>query len=184
MRITLEVSGPDGRDTGAETLDLREWLRGEPALRDRVGRAPTPVPEPGAMGGLGELVALLLEPGGLTVTLAAGVVAWLQTRRGSQTVTITRPDGTQVVVTSDGVRGLTPESSGDVAERVARALEAGPARPAPGPAPAPEPGPVPGPAPAPELPGDPGDAGPTDPTDRTGPTDSAGPAAPTAPDGR
>ncbi|GAA4965007.1 hypothetical protein GCM10023238_35820 [Streptomyces heliomycini] len=39
------------------------------------------------------------------MTLAAGVVAWLQTRRGSQTVTITKPDGTQVVVTSQGVRG-------------------------------------------------------------------------------
>ncbi|MFF6773724.1 hypothetical protein ACFY8W_09180 [Streptomyces sp. NPDC012637] len=127
MRITLEVTG------AGEALDLREWLRGDPELRDRVGRVPAQAPEPGAMGGLGELVALLLEPGGLTVTLAASVVAWLQTRKGSQTVTITKPDGTQVVVTSEGVRGLTPESSGELAERVAQALRA----PAPPPPPAP-----------------------------------------------
>ncbi|MFI8961202.1 hypothetical protein ACIGO8_03725 [Streptomyces sp. NPDC053493] len=133
MRITLEVTGAGG------ALELREWLRGDPELRTRVGGATTgtppeaeaePEPEPGTMGGPGEIVSLLLQPGGLTVTLAASVVAWLQTRRGTQSVTLTRPDGTQVVVTSEGVRGLTPESSGELAERVARALEA-PARPAP-----------------------------------------------------
>jgi hypothetical protein len=75
------------------------------------------------MGAFGAVIELLLQPGGLTVTLAAGVLAWLQTRRGSQTVTITKPDGTQVVVTSQGVRGLTPESSGELALEVARALE-------------------------------------------------------------
>ncbi|MEV5973947.1 hypothetical protein [Streptomyces sp. NPDC051921] len=118
MRITLQVTGP-----GDAALDLREWLRGEPGLRERVGRGPSPEPEPGAMGALGEVVPLLLEPGGLTVTLAASIVAWLQTRRGTQSVTITRPDGTQVVVTSEGVRGLTPETTGDLARRVAEALE-------------------------------------------------------------
>ncbi|KIX79887.1 hypothetical protein SF12_01500 [Streptomyces sp. MBRL 601] len=66
---------------------------------------------------------MLLQPGGLTVTLAAGVVAWLQTRRGGQTVTISRPDGTEIVVASQSVRGLTPESSGKLALEVARALD-------------------------------------------------------------
>ncbi|MGA5868725.1 effector-associated constant component EACC1 [Streptomyces cinereoruber] len=136
MRITLEVGGGggaadrdgsagDGGTAGAGALDLREWLRAEPELRGLVGRVPVPPPGRDAMGALGELVPLLLQPGGLTVTLAASVVAWLQTRRGSQTVTITRPDGTQVVVTSEGVRGLTPEASGDLAQQVARALQDG-----------------------------------------------------------
>lgn len=125
MRIILEVTGP-AEDAA---LDLREWLRGEPGLRERVGRGTSPEPEPGAMGSLGEIVPLLLEPGGLTVTLAASVIAWLQTRRGTQSVTITKPDGTQVVVTSEGVRGLTPETTGDLARRVAEALEPKPAEP-------------------------------------------------------
>ncbi|KQX58974.1 MULTISPECIES: hypothetical protein [unclassified Streptomyces] len=134
MRITLEVTGPEDPAATGAAVELRTWLRGDPALRDRVERlapappvaAPQEPEEPmEPMGGFGEIVSLLLQPGGLTVTLAAAVVAWLQTRRGSQTVTITRPDGTQVVVTSEGVRGLTPESSGELAERVARALQGG-----------------------------------------------------------
>lgn len=126
MRITLKVTGPDGASTAGGAGDLREWLRGDPELRHRVGRSPVEPPPPGTMGAIDEIVPLLLEPGGLTVTLAAAVVAWLQTRRGTQTVTITKPDGTQVVVTSEGVRGLTPETSGDLAQRVAEALAAPP----------------------------------------------------------
>ncbi|MEU1321145.1 effector-associated constant component EACC1 [Streptomyces tibetensis] len=122
MKIALEVSG-----TAEDAYALRHWLRGDPELRPAVVPLVPTSPAPGSMGAFGAVIELLLQPGGLTVTLAAGVVAWLQTRRGSQTVTITKPDGTQVVVTSQGVRGLTPESSGELALEVARALEA-PAR--------------------------------------------------------
>ncbi|MFE6100469.1 hypothetical protein ACFVQ4_10945 [Streptomyces laurentii] len=129
MKVTLEVAGPDGSAAGGATLDLRAWLRGDPALRPRIEPAPAAEPEPGAMGALVDLVTVLLQPGGLTVTLAAGVVAWLQTRRGTQTVTITRPDGTQITVASEGVRGLTPEAGGELAQQLARALEAPPRQP-------------------------------------------------------
>jgi hypothetical protein len=86
------------------------------------------------MGAVGELLPVLLAPGGVTAALAAGIVAWLQSRKGSQTVTITRSDGTVVTVESQGVRGLTPGSSGDVVQRIVDALEAGQTigRPGPG----------------------------------------------------
>lgn len=118
MEIALEVSG-----TAADAYELRQWLRDDPELRPAVVPLVPASPAPGSMGAIGTIIELLLQPGGLTVTLAAGVVAWLQTRRGTQTVTITKPDGTQVVVTSEGVRGLTPQSSGELAQQVARALE-------------------------------------------------------------
>ncbi|MFD9391168.1 hypothetical protein ACFWBB_10685 [Streptomyces sp. NPDC060000] len=118
MEIALEVGG-----TAEDAYDLRQWLRGDPELRPAVVRLVPASLAPGSMGAFGAVIELLLQPGGLTVTLAAGVVAWLQTRCGTQTVTITKPDGTQVVVTSQGVRGLTPESSGELALEVARALE-------------------------------------------------------------
>ncbi|MFE4049406.1 hypothetical protein [Streptomyces sp. YIM B13518] len=118
MHIALEVGG-----TSEDAHELRQWLRGDPELRPAVVPLVPASPAPGSMGAFGSVIELLLQPGGLTVTLAAGLVAWLQTRRGSQTVTITKPDGTQVVVTSQGVRGLTPESSGELAREVARALE-------------------------------------------------------------
>ncbi|MFD8799923.1 effector-associated constant component EACC1 [Streptomyces atroolivaceus] len=118
MRITLEVGGP------AEAEHLRRWLRRDPALRNAVGRAPPGTPAPDSMsGGAAELVPVLLAPGGLTAAVAAAIVAWLQSRRGSQTVTITRPDGTQVTVTSEGVAGLTPQRTADVAQQVAEMLQ-------------------------------------------------------------
>ncbi|MEU8740921.1 hypothetical protein ACFYPK_33165 [Streptomyces halstedii] len=118
MEVALEVGG-----TAEDAYELRQWLRGDPELRPAVVPVVPASPTPGSMGTVGAVIELLLQPGGLTVTLAAGVVAWLQTRRGSQTVTITKPDGTQVVVTSQGVRGLTPESGGRLTLEVARALE-------------------------------------------------------------
>ncbi|KDQ70027.1 hypothetical protein DT87_23445 [Streptomyces sp. NTK 937] len=118
VEVALEVGG-----TAEDAYELRQWLRGDPELRPAVVPVVPASPTPGSMGTVGAVIELLLQPGGLTVTLAAGVVAWLQTRRGSQTVTITKPDGTQVVVTSQGVRGLTPESGGRLTLEVARALE-------------------------------------------------------------
>ncbi|MFE9909712.1 effector-associated constant component EACC1 [Streptomyces clavifer] len=117
MRITLGVGGP------AETEDLRRWMRRDPVLRSAVGQVRPTVTAPDTMsGGAAELVTVLLAPGGLTAAVAAAIVAWLQGKRGNQTVTITRPDGTQVTVTSEGVRGLTSEASGDLAHRVAELL--------------------------------------------------------------
>ncbi|SCG07114.1 MULTISPECIES: hypothetical protein [unclassified Streptomyces] len=129
MRVDLLVP-----DTG-ESADLRRWLLRDPQLRSGVGRERTHEPPADSMGAREELITLLLAPGGLTAALAAAVVAWLQNRRGNQTVTITRPDGVQITVTSERVRGLTPEMSGSLALRVAEAIQApdtsGP-NPAPG----------------------------------------------------
>lgn len=87
-------------------------------------------------GGAPELITLLLAPGGLTAAVAAAVVAWLQSRKVNQTVTITRPDGTQVTVTSERINGRTAESTGDLAQRVADALQPQPhAQPGPPPLP-------------------------------------------------
>ncbi|MCM2388288.1 effector-associated constant component EACC1 [Streptomyces albipurpureus] len=136
MADSPEVAGRDGKCTlevsggPAETDDLRQWLRRNPELRCAIGQSRSGPPAPGGMsGGAAELIPLLLTPGGLTAAVAAAVVAWLQSRRGNQTVTITQPDGTQVTVTSERVRGLTAEGTGDLAQRVAEALQQ-PAQPA------------------------------------------------------
>nr|PPQ61257.1 hypothetical protein C5F59_34670 [Streptomyces sp. QL37] len=115
------------------------------------------------MGALGELISLLLAPGGPTAAVGAAVVVWLQGRRGNQTVTLTLPDGTQVVVSSEKVRGLTAEGTSELAERVAAALrqeqrtqaEPGGIRP-------------------PEPPGSQETAGATQDAGRTGPSPEAG----------
>lgn len=122
MRVTLAVDAGGGRD-GTEAADeLYDWLRKEPDLRALVRREPAAPPSYGAMGALGELVSLLLAPGGPTAAVGAAVVVWLQNRRGNQTVTINMPDGTQVTVSSEKVRGLTAEGTSELAERVAEAI--------------------------------------------------------------
>lgn len=122
MRITLAVRGPQ-EDALAATSDLRRWLHRHPDLRGSLQREQAPSPAAGTMGASGELVALLLAPGGATAALAAAVVAWLQNRRGTQTVTITLPDGTQTTVTSERVRGLTAGDAGELARRIAATLQ-------------------------------------------------------------
>jgi hypothetical protein len=134
VEVTVAVSGPEDTAARPGADDLREWLLGDPELRGAVGRVAVGAPPVGSMGAVGELLPVLLAPGGVTAALAAGIVAWLQSRKGSQTVTITRSDGTVVTVESQGVRGLTPGSSGDVVQRIVDALEAGQTigRPGPG----------------------------------------------------
>lgn len=120
MRVTLAV---DAGDAAGASDDLYQWLRQDPDLRVLVRREDPVAPPVGAMGALGELISLLLAPGGPTAALGAAVVVWLQGRRGNQTVTLSLPDGTQVVVSSEKVRGLTAEGAGELAERVAAALQ-------------------------------------------------------------
>ncbi|MGW0701546.1 effector-associated constant component EACC1 [Streptomyces sp. NPDC002867] len=118
MRITLDAGGP------AETDDLRWWLLQDPQVRGLVRLPPPKAPDPGTMSGAApDLVSLLLAPGGLTAAVAAAIVAWLQSRKVNQTVTITRPDGTQVTVTSERIDGRRAESAGDLAQRVAEVLQ-------------------------------------------------------------
>ncbi|MGV9356697.1 effector-associated constant component EACC1 [Streptomyces misionensis] len=122
MKVTLFSAGPDGGRVAA-TSELHTWLQRQPELRGRLVRQSAAAPPPGTMGASGELLTLLLAPGGLTAALAAAVVAWLQNRRGDQTVTITLPDQTQITVSSTKVRGLTAEATGDLAQRVAAAID-------------------------------------------------------------
>ncbi|MFF7727768.1 hypothetical protein [Streptomyces sp. NPDC008001] len=126
MKATLAVSSPgSGPGPGGAANDLRRWLQRHPELRAHVRQEPAPEPAPGTMGAVSELLTLVLAPGGVTVALSAAVVAWLQNRRGNQTVTITLPDGAQVTVTTENVRDLNARDSGELAQRLAEALRQG-----------------------------------------------------------
>ncbi|MFJ8790290.1 hypothetical protein [Streptomyces sp. NPDC102462] len=116
MRIVITVDG--GRDGGAE---LRRWLTAEPQLRGRI-RLDTQPPPPGAMGG-GAMDALIaiLEPGGVATVFAGAVVAWAASRRSSQTITVTKPDGTQISIESTQVRADAAQAA-DLVERLAAAV--------------------------------------------------------------
>ncbi len=117
--ITVYAEG-EGADAAH---DLRRWLSVEPALRGRIrAGAEETVAEPGTMGIGADALLALLAPGGVAAVFAGAVVAWAQTRRGSQTITITRPDGTEITIASEQVRGLDARQSADLARTLAAEL--------------------------------------------------------------
>ncbi|MEV5727116.1 hypothetical protein ACFV83_21215 [Streptomyces pharetrae] len=110
MRILVTVRGDDaGADESGH--DLRRWLTAEPELRGRI-RTADGAPPPGAPGAVTDALVAMLEPGRIAAVFAAVVVAWAQSRRGNQTVTITRPDGAETTVSATRVRSLDPRAEG------------------------------------------------------------------------
>ncbi|MEU6234809.1 hypothetical protein [Kitasatospora sp. NPDC047058] len=130
MRIVVSVED-EGRGGGAdggalrELHELRGWLAGEPALRGRVLRAGG-APEPGSMGAAADALVALLEPGGVAAVFAGAVVAWVRTRRVGHTLTITRPDGSRLSLSTRQVKGLTPQQIADLVRELTAALDQAP----------------------------------------------------------
>ncbi|MEU7166131.1 hypothetical protein AB0A70_16015 [Streptomyces morookaense] len=114
--IVESVNAPVGTD------DLRRWLGGQPELRGRIRRR-ADVPEPGTMGAAADAVIAVLEPGGVVAALAGAVVTWVRTRGGTQTVTVTRADGTRFTLSSTQVKGLDARQTAELAGRLAAMLE-------------------------------------------------------------
>ncbi|MFE9251413.1 hypothetical protein [Streptomyces sp. NPDC007088] len=125
MRIVVSVHG-GGPGAGHE---LRRWMAGEPDLRGRVRVAEVAPRRPGAMGSTTDAFLAVLEPGGVAAVFAAAVVAWVQSRRGGQTITVTRPDGMEITVTSTQVKGLDARQVAELVERLAAAVDGAPAAP-------------------------------------------------------
>ncbi|MGN9790471.1 effector-associated constant component EACC1 [Streptomyces sp. OZ13] len=119
MSIVMTVRA-EGTSGAAE--ELRGWLLNEPELRGRVRRESTE-PPPGAMGPATDALVALLEPGGVAAVFAGAIVAWVQTRRGNHTVTVTRADGTSITISTRQARSLSPQELAELAERLARPAE-------------------------------------------------------------
>ena len=125
MRILVTVRG-GAAEADENGHDLRGWLTAEPELRGRIRTADGP-PPPGAPGAVTDALVAMLEPGRIAAVFAAVVVAWAQSRRGSQTVTITRPDGSETTVSATRVRSLDPRQRAELAQYLAAAVETAPA---------------------------------------------------------
>ncbi|MEV7683839.1 hypothetical protein AB0O64_35675 [Streptomyces sp. NPDC088341] len=122
MKVVITVRGDGPGDVGAD--DLRRWLDNQPALRGRLRRAADPDPQAGAMGLAADAVLALLAPGGVATVLAGALIAWMQTRKGNRTVTITRPDGTEISVTSTQVGAMDSHQAEELARQIAADLGA------------------------------------------------------------
>ncbi|HZF89073.1 effector-associated constant component EACC1 [Streptomyces sp.] len=124
MRILVTVRGDDA-GAGESDRDLRRWLIAEPELRGRI-RAADGAPPPGATGAVTDALVAMLEPGRVAAVFAGVVVAWAQSRRGNQTVTITRPDGAGITVSAVQVKTLDAGRTAELAQRLAAAVDTAP----------------------------------------------------------
>ncbi|MER5632569.1 effector-associated constant component EACC1 [Streptomyces nitrosporeus] len=116
----MTVRAGDGGDEANGAAELLRWLRNEPRLKSRVGRLDRDGAPAGAMGPVVDAVVAVLEPGGVAAVFAGALVAWVQTRRGSWTVTVRRPDGTEISLSSSRARALGPEEAAALAEQLIR----------------------------------------------------------------
>jgi len=55
------------------------------------------------------LLMVTVEEGGTATAVASVLNAWIRRQSGKVSVSATRPDGTEITVTADHVRGLTTE---------------------------------------------------------------------------
>lgn len=103
MRVGITV---ESRTMGTGVHELWRRLATEPALRGRVRADTSLVLPPGPAGPRPQVLLALLEPGAVTEAFAGSLVAWLAARRDCS-VSLTRADGTRIVLTSALVRRFT-----------------------------------------------------------------------------
>ncbi|WP_204042924.1 effector-associated constant component EACC1 [Acrocarpospora phusangensis] len=119
MTVLLIITAQDSADG---VRDLYAWLREEPELRGLVRVVDAEI-QPGALGAGTDGLQVLLGAGGAVATLATVVVAWLRTRRGEVSVSLTRgTEETRVEVTAKGVKSLDVAAARALTSHIAEVL--------------------------------------------------------------
>jgi Effector Associated Constant Component 1 len=118
MDVSIAVSGPDAAD---ELRSLQAWLAEDEELRGRV-RLAGGSPRPETLGPAAETLAIALGPGGLSASVATGLVAWLRHRTSDVTVVARGRAGREVRVSARRVRTMTPEQLRELAAILAAGL--------------------------------------------------------------
>lgn len=105
MEVRLTVAGDDPT---AAMRSLEAWLAGHDELRGRV-RSVVMAPQPGTMGTVAEVLMVAVGHAGVATAVASVLISWIRRRSGKVSVNVTRPDGAEITLTADHVRGLTTE---------------------------------------------------------------------------
>ena len=119
MEVRLTVTGDDATPA---LRSLEAWLAGHDEVRGRV-RPVVMAPESGTMGSVAETLMVTVGQGGVATAVASGLISWIRRQSGKVSVNLTRPDGAEVTVTADHVRGLTTEETGALVARLAATLD-------------------------------------------------------------
>ncbi|WP_327091075.1 hypothetical protein OIE66_10750 [Nonomuraea sp. NBC_01738] len=117
--MTIEA----GADTADEARDLYAWLREDGDLRGSVTMSESRAPE-GALGPVINGLEIAFGAGGAAVTAANVLIAWLGSRKGEVSVTVSKnSDGAEVQVSAKGVKGLDLAATKALTEQIAEVLK-------------------------------------------------------------
>jgi hypothetical protein len=105
MQVRLTVAGDDD---DAVMRSLEVWLASHDELRGQVEPVVT-APQPGRMGSVADVLMVTVGPGGVATAVASVLISWIRRQRGTVSVSARRPDGAEITLTADHVRGLTTE---------------------------------------------------------------------------
>ncbi|MFF4951298.1 hypothetical protein [Streptomyces chattanoogensis] len=105
MRVEVSVEGVNDRAQEAELRSLHSWLRSDrQAWRlaaPQLGAVDSPVP--GAQGSVIDVLSLVLGSAFNAASLAVSIMSWRATRPQRPTLTVRRPDGTTVTISTDSL---------------------------------------------------------------------------------
>jgi hypothetical protein len=113
MEIELVVTGDP-----ESMRSLEAWLTGEFPVRPVVA-----APRPGTMGAVADVLMVGLGQGGAAAALAGVLVSWIRRQAGKVSVAAKRPDGAEVTLTAENIRGLTTDEVSALVTKVTTALD-------------------------------------------------------------
>jgi Effector Associated Constant Component 1 len=119
VEVSLTVAGDDA---AAAMRSLELWLEGQNELRGRV-RAVVVAPQPGAMGSVADMLMIALGQGEVATAVASVLVSWIRRQSGKVLVRATRPDGSEITLTADQVRELSPQDVPSLVIQLAATLD-------------------------------------------------------------
>ncbi len=119
MQVRLTVAGDDAT---AAMRSLEEWLAGDDELRGRV-RSVVTAPRPGTMGSAADVLMVAVAQGGVATAVASVLISWIRRQAGKVSVNVTRPDGAEITLTAEHVRGLTTEEVRSVVTQLEAMLD-------------------------------------------------------------
>ncbi|MCA1696586.1 MAG: hypothetical protein LC749_18720 [Actinobacteria bacterium] len=105
MEVRLTVAG---EDSTAGMRSLEAWLAGHGELRGQV-QPVVMAPQSGTMGSVAEVLMVTVGQAGVATAVASVLISWIRRRSGTVSVNVARPDGAEITLTAEHVRGLTTE---------------------------------------------------------------------------
>ncbi|MEV4243485.1 hypothetical protein AB0J63_08755 [Streptosporangium canum] len=119
MQVSVTVT-PD--EDGDDVRSLRISLAAEEDLAGRVAIEPA-AQKPGSLGGVVDTLLVSLISAGAVTAFTRVLIVWIRHQTSDAKVVMRKPDGTEVEISAQRVRGLSPEALTAMTEHMTKSIE-------------------------------------------------------------